>query len=169
MTTHAEELKKVRTLAKIVRKAMEHVAKWEEESGKIDCLFNDAVNLNGYCARASALLSIALERAGIEHKITGGAGHIFIKWRNHIVDVTATQFSNNLGKTVICKKETLDKKVSAHKRSYWREKVSFDESLNLWDWQDEHDWPECQRTQPYDCEFLEKLKEYKEFQYGIQK
>lgn len=169
MTAYSEELKKVRAIAKMARKAMEHLAKWEETHADFVEDWNDRETLGGYCARASAMLSMALERAGIKHTIIASHGHVFIKWRKNIVDITATQFSKKVGKTVICTRESLNKKVDVHKRSYWNEKYRFQNRIDLWTHQQTYEWPDSQSSQHYDDEFLEKLKEYKEYQYGIQK
>lgn len=167
MKAYEEELKQVRALAKIVRKAIEHIAQYEANEGTND--MNDAETLGGYCARASALLSCALERADIEHVITGGNGHIFIKWKRKVVDITATQFSDKVGKTVICNKDALKQKVKTSMHPFWHEKVKFRNRHALWEWQVAHCWPDCQMSHKYDDEFLEELKEYKEYQHGLQK
>ena len=53
--------------------------------------------LNGWCAIASAQLSRELALAGIRHEIcmaeSGMGSHVFLLVDDHVVDITATQFS----------------------------------------------------------------------------
>ena len=79
--------------------------RWAERVQKVkpgsERVFDDRFgkDLSGFCLRASARLAHQLEKRGIRTKIvlaSGGGGwggqHAYVIARNHILDVTATQF-----------------------------------------------------------------------------
>jgi hypothetical protein len=50
-------------------------------------------DLCGLCGVASVYLHRQLRREGIRAEIVAGDGHAYVMFKNHIIDVTATQFN----------------------------------------------------------------------------
>jgi len=77
-------LKKVKRIAKDIRKAFEEIdKKYTGHTGG---------DLGGHCGRASVQLYLACRRVGIKIGINKGEGHMFNTYRDRIIDITATQF-----------------------------------------------------------------------------
>lgn len=159
-----DETKTIRKLAQIVRKTIEVIADYESKNHCIG--YNDERTLAGYCARASALLSIALMREGIKYTISGGRGHFFIMWEGNIVDVTATQFGTQFPKTMIRNKESIRTIAGRYDERFWKPTENFCSCEELWAWQNKLKWPDEQISRVYDLKFLDELKEYKDFRNG---
>ncbi len=64
-------------------------------------------DLSGFCARGSAILCAELMRAGYESKIYFIPGHVYVHCEGYYVDITATQFSSKIGRTVVRKESTI--------------------------------------------------------------
>ena len=79
-------LRKVKTIARKVRKAFEEIARNEHYSS----------DLAGLCGRASSQLFLACKRAGINNiELHSSNDHSYNIYNKHIVDVTATQFGHD--------------------------------------------------------------------------
>ena len=125
-----------------VRDIAESVRDWAEElDAKVP--FTDKGDLCGYCAIASAEISKRLTKAGIKHEIrmqNGDLGsHVFVAVDDHVVDVTATQFSEFANTPVLI----------LHEREcdqYWFYKHTevFDSHVRLRKHQAKHRWPSHQ-------------------------
>jgi hypothetical protein len=105
-------LQKVKVVAKQVRKAMEEIIDTEPFG-------ND--DLGGECGRASAQLYLACKRARIRGvKFASNHQHAFNVYRNHIIDITATQFGYK--RRVFIKKIT-GKEKYFHEPLYIRRRI----------------------------------------------
>lgn len=98
-------------IAAKVRAKMERVAKKERSSP----------DLEGLCARASLILKMELEAKGIRADLAlmqdyAFGSHVFLIVEDHILDITATQFSRNKWPPVLfCSTE--DKSVRS--KDWW--------------------------------------------------
>lgn len=79
-----ENLKKIRKIARLVRKAFEVIAKTQG--------YHD--NLGGLCGRAATQLFLECRRQGISIRLAATDGHAFCVYCGYIIDVTATQFTH---------------------------------------------------------------------------
>jgi hypothetical protein len=145
------EMQRVKKIAEKVRKAVEELAKHEAALNKEGG--NDSVTLCGYCARASSVLSNALAEEGIEHKIGVAAHHVFVLWKEYVVDVTATQFGE--GPVIIETKAGIDCKRRRHN---WEVCDILNDSKELEAYQKKWNFPVEQSNQEYDMRFYEGLK-----------
>jgi hypothetical protein len=75
-------LKKIRRIARYVRKAFDNIAKAQGRSP----------NLGGFCGRSAAQMFLECRRKGINVQIANARGHAFCTYAGHVIDVTATQF-----------------------------------------------------------------------------
>jgi hypothetical protein len=124
------------------------VRKWTED--KDELLSSPTKNLSGWCGIAAAELSRKLSLAGIENKIglyeneRGYFCHAFVLVEDHVVDVTATQFSeiNRKQKVVI-----LHQKESEQYEFYTIHQ-SFSAPDEFRDYQIKKHWPSDQIAYP---------------------
>jgi len=143
-------------LAAKVRRAVEDLACDEED--EFEEHLNDPHSLSGYCARASAMLSVELSKRDISHKlIYSNWGHVHVQCCGYIMDVTATQFGN-FPKVMVRRRDTLEfickpKDVSV---KWWQKSKVFNTPDGLLNWQHREQWPYEQTVNPYDLEYLER-------------
>jgi hypothetical protein len=119
--------------AKVAREKAEQIAEQE--------LFNE--DLEGLCARASAILFSELRKRNIYARICLAYDHCFVVYDNHIVDVTATQF-NIQDKIFICKLSDLER--ISHP-AHWEYKKSFRSIKRAVQYQSDRNWPTDQIIQ----------------------
>ena len=122
------ELKsKVLPIAKRVRT-------WTEK--KAERAHYNAHNLCGWCAISAAQLFRELRREGIDAELHYVSGHCFVSVDDHIVDVTATQFT---------KFEQIEINIMHHKEAgdywYYQTEETFDNPTKLRDHQIKNRWP----------------------------
>lgn len=79
----------VRGIEPEVLKIAKEVRDWAE--AKAD-KWNFPSDLMGMCAIAAAELHVRLKRAGYASKIGYNSSHCFVIYKDHVLDVTATQF-----------------------------------------------------------------------------
>jgi hypothetical protein len=93
-------------------------------------------DLEGYCARGSAILWRELQKNGISAKICvaddNNECHVFLKVRHQILDITATQFGWHAVIVRSCR---------GLKEWYWRESYSFKTIEDLIAYQKRTGWP----------------------------
>ena len=80
----ATDVARVRTIARGVRRWAERMAKQDDYDA----------NLQGLCAHASIELLRRLDKRHIKAHVAQAHDHVFVLWKDYVVDVTATQFSN---------------------------------------------------------------------------
>jgi len=149
--------RKVRRIAYKVRVAVEWMAK-DEDYDRPEHDMNESDTLSGYCGRASAMLSYELNRARLKHRIAYGCGHMYVIWDEHIIDVTATQFGDYFGKTIVRRPESLKKLCErnddASEFGTWETSKLFDTIHQAREWQIDNDWPDEQMIEEVDFEYL---------------
>lgn len=145
------EMQRVKRIAEKVRKAVEELAKHEAALNREG--WNDPVTLCGYCSRASSVLSNALAEEGIEHKIGVAAHHVFVLWKEYVVDVTATQFGES--PVIIETKSEMDCKRFPRN---WEVCEILNDSKELEEFQKKWNFPIEQTNQDYDMRFYEGIK-----------
>lgn len=105
-----------------------------EREAKSEGLFSD--QLEGFCARGSAILYRELKKAGIKARIhlsyTEEYSHVFLRVGNHIVDITATQFNEEPVSIV---------PIWGKKPDYWRRDYEFETIKELVHLQKIEGWP----------------------------
>jgi hypothetical protein len=124
-------------LAKVYSVALE-VRAWAEEASEKSG--NTVIDLNGWCAIASAELHNRLKRVGIDSELHMAMEHIgchvFVVVDDYIVDVTATQFKEFRNETIVMRhnKELMD---------YWfyQSSEAFPSSKSLRRFQRREQWP----------------------------
>jgi len=99
MAQQSKIAKKIRRCAYKARARAEVIAKAE---GFDDDLFS-------FCARGATILWKELNNAGIEAKIIYNPGHIFCYASGYYVDITATQFGEGFGKTMVRMEKSVEK------------------------------------------------------------
>ena len=94
-------------------------------------------NLCGWCAISAAQLFRELRREGIDAELHYVSGHCFVSVDDHIVDVTATQFSKfeNVEINIIHLKE------AQQTFCYYETEKTFDSPTKLRDHQIKNNWP----------------------------
>jgi hypothetical protein len=131
-----------RALAIRVHDIAMEVRSWAEELARKRG-YSDGFDLNGFCAIASAELFKRLRREKISaelHLATSWYGsHVYVVVEDHIVDVTATQFSEMRSKIVVIQHE----KELCHLWYYITSHV-FVEPKQLRKAQIEWEWPQDQ-------------------------
>ncbi len=95
----------------------------------------------GLCAIASAKLFKKLEFLGIDAKIVINNHHCFLLVDEHILDVTATQFTYNNARVTIIP----NNKAQPY---YWQQKEVFNSLEELLNYQNKADWPKHQQPTP---------------------
>jgi hypothetical protein len=104
---------------------------------------NMPANLNGMCAIASAELWKRLRAHGIKAKICMSEEdfgfHVYLKVEDHVVDVTATQFSWSKNEPVLIRHER-----EMEHREYYRNPVFFVDASMLRKHQINTGWPKSQ-------------------------
>lgn len=107
MSRQSKLAERIRYYAYKARDRAEEIAKREG--------FDD--DLYEFCARGSAILWNELTKAGIETKIVYNPGHIFCYAGGYYVDITATQFGNKFGKTMVRMEKSVE---NLNTQSYMR-------------------------------------------------
>jgi hypothetical protein len=83
LKSQEKSMVRMKKVASRVRKAFEEIARKNNRSS----------DLCGYCCRASVQLLLAAQRNGIQGVgLVAAAGHVYNVYKDHIVDITATQF-----------------------------------------------------------------------------
>tara|TARA_R110000868_G_scaffold391553_1_gene661767 strand:+ start:137 stop:547 length:411 start_codon:yes stop_codon:yes gene_type:complete len=100
-------------------------------------------DLNGMCAIASAELWRHLNRKGIKAELHGWicpqdeqSAHVFLVVDDHVVDITATQFSKLKNKIVF-----IEHKKMAERWDWYRSQDVFNDPKELIRWQKTWGWP----------------------------
>jgi len=138
---------KIRKLGYRVRKKFDQISRKEGGSD----------SLEGYCARASAILSKLLDENHIDHDLVYGDCHVYIECDGYIVDTTSTQFSEKLGRVTVRSKEKMPKK----NWWWWRTSRRFDSVEHLQRWQIGLRWPKEQKVVKKDFKYCGiREKEY---------
>jgi hypothetical protein len=155
------EKKAIRRLAYRARNAVETLAKFEDQRGIIG--MNCQYSLAGYCARASTVLSELMNLYGFKNVICYGEEHVYVEWKNHIIDITATQFSNKFGKTMVRTPKSLKafcKQTNnvSEQNWNWENRISFYCAQSFINWQIEEEWPEEQTANLKDLLFLREFR-----------
>ena len=138
----------IRYYAYKVRAAVERLA--VDEYNEHAEGFNCPDTLGGFCARASAILSWELRRVSIPHKIVHSSGHLYIECEGYVVDITATQFDDLYGRTLIRPRA----KMRDEDGDWWYTTKRFDTIIQVLRWQEKNLWPMEQRIQESDLDYL---------------
>ena len=150
-----EKKKVIRRLAYRVRDIVQDIVdtEYEEAMERGDSeYYNCTESLGGMCARASALLSTLLTQAKIKHELAYGDGHVYIECDGYVIDVTATQFGEQYGMTLIRPQFEMQNK-ELHD-TWWRTSKLFKNINHLIRWQKKNSWPEEQMVWAGDFEYL---------------
>lgn len=132
------DLKRIKVIASNTREWAEKYAaeNYNENSGR-----HFQQDLNGMCAIASAELYKRLTRAKIPAVICENKKHCFVMCRGYVVDVTATQFSNQLSGSI---KVFVRKHSQVKHHFFYKINASHTSIRSLLLSQQEHNWPAVQ-------------------------